>query len=65
MIIKQLSKRLSKIESYRARDNVNWRPNIFIWCDGESTEEAKARWEKENRLLTGTDRVCYIGWMTD
>jgi len=65
MTIKQLSRRLSKIEAYRAKDNRNWLPNLFIWCDEESTEEAKARWERENRPLTDADRVCYIGWMTD
>jgi len=38
-------------------------PNIFIWVNSESTEQARARWEAENRPLTADDRVCYIGWV--
>jgi hypothetical protein len=62
---KQLLNRLRRLERRNIDVQKNWQPNLFIWCLSESTEEAKTRWELENRPLTDADRVCYIGWMTD
>ena len=65
MMNKQLLNRLRRLERRNVDAQKNWQPNLFIWCQSESTEEAKVRWELENRPLTDADRVCYIGWMTD
>ena len=63
MTVKQLQSRLDKLER-RSRSGV-WSPNLFIWCDNESVEQATARWESEHRPLGAGDRVCYIGWVSD
>jgi len=54
-------RRISKLS--QATGSEEWMPNLFIWVNSESTEQAKARWEAENRPLTADDRVCYIGWV--
>ena len=58
-----LKRKLDVIESKHA-DTLD-SPNLFIWVRCETTHDARARWEIENRPLTDADRVCYIGWMTD
>jgi len=55
-------RRISKLS--HNQDSGVWIPNLFIWVDSESEEQARARWEAENRPLTSNDRVGYIGWMT-
>ena len=55
-----LKRRISKLSQLTGAEA--WMPNLFIWVNSESTEQARARWEAENRPLTADDRVCYIGW---
>jgi len=61
MNIATAKRRISKL----SRNQVSgvWMPNLFIWVSDESTDQARAQWEAENRLLTADDRVCNIGWM--
>ena len=56
-------RRISKLS--QATGSEAWMPNLFIWVNSESTEQARARWEAENRPLTADDRVCYIGWVIE
>ena len=55
------NRRIAKLS--RNQGSGVWMPNLFIWVNSESKEQARARWEAENRPLTADDRVCYIGWV--